>query len=153
MNSKAFKVYMNKGSLMAMPTSAERKLESITSIIERLAKEARKGVPIIVEGRKDLHALHKLNIRGRVICVKNSSKAITDLLDTIQSRRIIVFVDFDKSGVDLTKEISTYLGRRGVKINLNFWRRTRALIKRDVKDIEGIPSYLEKLKKRVEHLS
>lgn len=136
-----------------MPTSAERKLESITRILEHLAKEVGKGVPIMVEGRKDLHALSKLNIRGRVICVKNSGKVFADLLDSVQSRSIIVFVDFDKSGIYLAKKISTYLERRGVKVNLNFWRRTRALIRRDVKDIEGMPSYLEKLKKRVEYLS
>lgn len=134
-----------------MHTSAERKLEYLTSILEQLAKEVRNGVPIMVEGRKDLHALNKLNIIGQVIFVKNSGKVLVDLLDSVQSRSIIVFVDFDKTGIDLTKEISTYFERRGVKVNLNFWRRTRALIRRDVKDVEGIPSFLEKLKKRVGH--
>jgi len=37
----------------------------------------------------------------------------------------------------------------GVKVNLTFWRRLKALLKRNVKDVEGLPSYLKSLKKRV----
>jgi 5S rRNA maturation endonuclease (ribonuclease M5) len=136
-----------------LPSSAGRKLESITRILEHLAKEASKGVPVIVEGRNDLNALSELNIRGRIVCIKNSGKIFADLLDSIQSRSIIVFVDFDKSGIDLAKKIASYSGSTGVKVNLNFWRRIRALIRRDVKDVEGIPSYLEKLKKRAGYFS
>ena len=133
-----------------MPTSVERKLESITRVLHHLSQEVSRGVPIIVEGRKDLHALHKLNISGTVICIKNSGKILLDLLDLVQSKSVIVFADFDEGGIILVKIISTYLERIGVNVNLTFWRRIKALLKRDVKDVEGIPSYLEKLKKRVE---
>jgi len=110
--------------------------------------EVRKGVPIIVEGLNDLHALSELDIVGQVICIKNSGKNFADLLDSIQSRNIIVFVDFDKTGIDLVKKTVAYFERRKVNVNLNFWRRMRAVIRRNVKDVEGIPSYLEKLKKQ-----
>lgn len=133
-----------------MPTSAERKLEAITRILQHISQEVKYDVPIIVEGRKDLHALHKLDIRGTVICIKNSGKTLLDLLDAVQSKSVIVMVDFDEGGRTLVKIISTYLERMGVKVNLTFWRRLNALLKRDVKDVEGLPSYLEKLKKRVE---
>ncbi len=136
-----------------MPTSAEQKLESIISVLEHLSQEVNRGVPIIVEGRKDLQALYKLNIRGSVICIKNSGKILPDLLDAVQSKSIIVLVDFDDEGITLVKMISTYLEKMGVKVNLTFWRRIKALLKRHVKDVEGLPSYLEKLKKRVGHFS
>jgi len=132
-----------------LPTSAEKKLESIIDILEHLSQEVKRGVPIIVEGRKDLHALYKLNISGTVICIKNSGKILPDLLDAVQSKNVIVLVDFDEGGITLVKIISTYLERIGVKVNLNFWRRIKALLKRNVKDVEGLPSYLETLKKRV----
>ena len=132
-----------------MPTSAEQKLESIISVLEHLSQEVNRGVPIIVEGRKDLQALYKLNIRGSVICIKNSGKILPDLLDAVQSKSIIVLVDFDDEGITLVKMISTYLEKMGVKVNLTFWRRLKALLKRNVKDVEGLPSYLKSLKKRV----
>ena len=133
-----------------MLTSAERKLESIIDILEDLSREVRQGVPIIVEGRKDLHALHRLNIIGTVICIKNSGMSLPNLLDSVTNKSVIVLVDFDVGGKTLVKIISTYLERMGVKVNLIFWRRIKALLKRDVKDIEGIPSYLETFKNRVE---
>jgi len=132
-----------------LPTSAEQKLESIISVLEHLSQEVNRGVPIIVEGRKDLQALYKLNIRGSVICIKNSGKILPDLLDAVQSKSIIVLVDFDDEGITLVKMISTYLEKMGVKVNLTFWRRLKALLKRNVKDVEGLPSYLKSLKKRV----
>ena len=136
-----------------MLTSAEQKFESIISVLEHLSQEVKRGVPIIVEGRKDLHALNKLNIRGTVICIKNSGKILPDLLDAVQSKSVIVLVDFDDEGITLVKIISTYLEKMGVKVNLNFWRRIKALLNRHVKDVEGLPSYLEKLKKRVGYSS
>ncbi|MCK5402807.1 toprim domain-containing protein [Candidatus Bathyarchaeota archaeon] len=132
-----------------MPTSTEQKLESLIYVLEHLSREAKRGVPIIVEGSKDLHALHKLNISGTVICIKNSGKILPDLLDAVQNKSVIVLVDFDKEGITLVKIISTYLEKMGVKVNLTFWRRLKALLKRNVKDVEGLPSYLKSLKKRV----
>ena len=132
-----------------MPTSTEQKLESLIYVLEHLSREAKRGVPIIVEGSKDLHALHKLNISGTVICIKNSGKILPDLLDAVQNKSVIVLVDFDKEGITLVKVISTYLEKMGVKVNLTFWRRLKALLKRNVKDVEGLPSYLKSLKKRV----
>jgi 5S rRNA maturation endonuclease (ribonuclease M5) len=88
-----------------------------------------------------------------VICIKNSGKILPDLLDAVQSKSVIVLVDFDDEGITLVKMISIYLEKMGVKVNLTFWRRIKALLKRHVKDVEGLPSYLEKLKKRVGHFS
>ena len=45
-------------------------------------------------------------------------------------------------------KITQYLEEKRVKVNSVFWRKLSGLVRRDVKDIEGIPSYLEKLKKR-----
>ena len=132
---------------MSGSTRTVQKLETLTRLLDHLSQEAQCGIPIIVEGVKDLNALAKLNIVGNVICIKNSGQLVSDLLDTVQSKSVIVFVDFDEEGRTLVKRISTYLERRGINVNLNYWRRIKAVLKRDVKDVEGIPSYLEKLKK------
>lgn len=130
-----------------MSTSAERKLELLTKLLQKLCVEGEKGIPIIVEGKKDLSALRKFSIKGKIICVRNSGKVFVDFLDGVQSEEVILFVDFDDYGIALAKSITQYLEGKGVKVNSIFWKEIGALVKRDVKDVEGLPSYLEKLKK------
>ena len=127
----------------------ERKLESLLKILHRLNQKAGKGVPIIVEGKNDLVALSKLGVKGEVICVKNSSQIIVDVLDSVQSKEVILFVDFDYAGVSLAKDVSRYLEGKSIKVDSVFWRKIGSLVRRDVRDVEGLPSYLEKLKKRI----
>jgi len=125
----------------------ERKLKSVTEALEKLSAEGEKGTPIVVEGRNDLLALRKLGVNGKILCVKASRKTLIDLLDTVQADELIVFVDFDRDGRQLVGRITSYLETRGVKVNLGYWKEISALVRHDVKDIEGLPSYLEKLKK------
>ncbi|MFH0897874.1 MAG: toprim domain-containing protein [Candidatus Bathyarchaeota archaeon] len=136
---------------MMMLTGAERKLDLLTKIFQKLCMNSEKGVPIVVEGKKDLAALRKLGVNGSVICVKSSGKVLVDLLDNVRSDEVALFVDFDNSGVSLAKDITQYLEGRGVKVNSVLWRKARSLVRRDVCEVEGFPTYLEKLKKRVDH--
>jgi 5S rRNA maturation endonuclease (ribonuclease M5) len=134
-----------------MSTNTERKIEHLTKQFQKLSARGEKGVPIIVEGRKDLSALRKLGVDGRIICVKSSSKVLIDILDDVQGGEVTLFVDFDESGISLASNITQYLEGKGVKVDSIFWKAVRSLIRRDVKDVEGIPSYLEKLKKRASY--
>lgn len=81
------------------------------------------------------------------MCIKNSGNILYDILDDISSTEIILLVDFDRYGISLAKNITQYLEKKRIKVNTNFWRRLKALVRHDVKDVEGIFSYLEKLKK------
>ena len=136
---------------MQSSTSAERKIELLTKLFNKLSTRGEMGIPIIVEGRNDLAALRRLGIWGRVICVKSSTNTLVDILDGVRGEEVTLFVDFDSEGVALAREITECLEGRGVKVEAVFWRRMRSLIRRDVKDVEGVPSYLEKLKKRANH--
>ena len=102
---------------------------------------------IIVEGKKDRIALKKLGIRGKILCVKNSSNILSDYLDYIHDREVILLLDFDDYGTALSKKIAQYLEEKRVKANTAFWREIKTYVRKDVKDVEGIPSFLEKLKK------
>jgi 5S rRNA maturation endonuclease (ribonuclease M5) len=130
--------------------SMERKATTLIQLLDRLRLESEKEALIIVEGRKDLEALCALDIKGKVLCVKSFRRGIIDLLDEVKQNYAIVFLDFDRKGVRLTKEIIHYLETKGIVVNSLYWRSIGALIRKDVKDIEGIPSYLEKLKKHLQ---
>ncbi len=130
-------------------SSLERKYNLLTEALQKLTVESDREVPILVEGKKDLHALRRLGIKGEIFCVKASRNILIDSLDRIQNEELIVLVDFDRDGKRLVSRITTYLELQGVKVNLGFWKELSSLVRRNVKDIEGLPSYLEKLKKHV----
>ena len=131
-----------------MSVASERKLERLTEILDKLSAKIVLGTPVLVEGKKDVQALRRLNILGTMITIKDSGKVLEDLLYEFQGPEVIAFVDFDKHGTELTKEILCHMERRRIRVNTVFWRKTRALVRRDVKDVEGLPSYLERLKKK-----
>ena len=126
--------------------SKARKLEGLLELIQKLDRQSKK-IPIIVEGKNDRFALKRLGIRGEILCIKSSGNILYDILDDISSPEIILLVDFDDYGISLAKNIIQQLENKRIKVNTHFWRRIKALVRRDVKDVEGMFSYLEKLKK------
>ena len=124
----------------------ERKLDELHEIFRKLANKSMDTV-VLVEGKKDRSALRSLGVRGNIVCMKHSGQILFDFLDQLPDRKVVLLVDFDDYGTYLARKITQYLEEKRVKVNLVFWRKIRGLVKRDVKDIEGLPSYLEKLKK------
>lgn len=134
-----------------MSDSLRKKLENVLQLLERLTKESAKGVPIIVEGQKDVAALRRLSIDGDIISAKSSGKSFIDVLRETESRgrrEIILLLDFDRRGTELTKRLAQRLERRRIKSNMFFWKGLKSMVGRDVKDIEGLTTYLETLRKK-----
>jgi len=134
-----------------LSTKTEKRLEKIHKLLERLEKQSAKGTPIVVEGRNDTQALHRLGITGDIILAKTSGKSFLDVLSEIERRErreVILLFDFDRRGKEWTRRLARCL--EGVKItpNLLFWRMLLGLVGRNVKDIEGLATYLETLKNR-----
>ncbi len=125
-----------------------QEVEKIDKILGKLREQVEKGIPLIVEGRNDARALGRLKISGRMITLKSSKKSIFNQLEyDIPDREVIIFTDFDRRGSDLAKSIQNHLQGRGKKANILFWKRLKRLVGRNVKDVEGLPSYLEKLRR------
>lgn len=134
-----------------MSTKTEKRLEKIQKLLERLEKKSVMGTPIVVEGRNDVQALHRLDISGDIILAKSSGKCFLDVLEEIKQRgrrEVILLFDFDRSGKEWTRRLSRCLEGMKVTPNLLFWRRLLGLVGHDVKDIEGLATYLETLKNR-----
>jgi 2,5-diamino-6-(ribosylamino)-4(3H)-pyrimidinone 5'-phosphate reductase len=135
-----------------LSASLKRKTEKLSKLLERLATEAAKGIPIVVEGQKDVSALHQLNVEGKIVSSKTSGKSFFDILTEIEQqkvREVILLLDFDRRGVEWTHRLKQHLEKTKIKPNLDFWNQLYGLVGRDLKDIEGLPSYLETLKKRI----
>jgi len=130
----------------------KRKAERLLQLLEKLAIEAAKGIPIVVEGQKDVNALKQLNVNGKFVSSKTSGKSFIDILTEIEHlkvKEVILLLDFDRRGAEWTHRLKQHLEKTRIKPNLNFWSQLYGLVGRDVKDIEGLPAYLETLKKRI----
>jgi len=134
-----------------LSTKTEKRLERINKLLERLEKQSAKGTPIVVEGRNDVTALHRLGITGDIILAKTSGKSFLDVIGEIEqrkSREVVLLFDFDRRGKEWTQRMASCLETMRVTPNLVFWRMLLALVGRDVKDIEGLATYLETLKNK-----
>jgi len=134
-----------------LSTKSEKKLEKILKLLERLTKESNKGTPIIVEGRNDVNTLHELGLQGDIISAKSSGKSFLDVLGEVEEREkreVILLMDFDRQGKEWTNRLARRLEEMRITPNLLFWKRLLGLVGHDVKDIEGLATYLETLRKK-----
>ena len=135
-----------------MSASLERKNERILQLLNKLVTDAAKGLPIVVEGQKDVSALRQLGVEGNIISSKTSGKSFLELLTEIERQRVrevILLLDFDRRGVEWTHRLKQQLEKTKIKPNLTFWNQLYGLVGRDLKDIEGLPAYLDTLRKRI----
>ena len=135
-----------------MSDGLKRKAERLTKLLEKLSAEAKKGVPIVVEGQKDVASLRQLGINGDFVSSKTQGKSFLDMLTEIEQRRakeVILLLDFDRRGVEWTHRLKQHLEKTRIKPNLTFWNELYGLVGRDLKDIEGLAAYLETLKKKI----
>ena len=134
-----------------MLSKTEKHVDRIQRILERLKEDSLKGIPIVVEGNKDVQALNCLGIIGNIIKGKTSGKTLLDVLDEIEntrSREVILLLDFDRRGKELTKRIASRLEALKIIPNLTYWKMLLGLVGRELKDIEGLATYLENLKNK-----
>ena len=130
----------------------ERKMEEFQHIIEDLIAEATNGTPIIVEGPRDRESLERLEVKGDVISVKTSGKTLLDTLQEIEDRNkdeVILLMDFDRRGKEMTARLIKNLEKSSIKTNLVYWKKLSSLVGRDVKDIEGLATFIQTLNKKI----
>ncbi len=122
----------------------KKSLQKLEEGIQDLGK-MNNTIPIIVEGEKDVNALNALGIHGKIIPL-NAGVSISNLCDTIARRwdEIIILTDWDRQGGRLCKRIIDNLKGR-TRCNTDF----RKIFAKNamVKDMEGLPSYIDTLKK------
>jgi 5S rRNA maturation endonuclease (ribonuclease M5) len=120
--------------------------EDIKKKIIELQDENR-SIPIIVEGEKDIEALKKLGINGVIISL-NKGISLTDFCDKIAQdyKKIIILTDWDRKGGFLCYTIKKNLQGR---VNCNTSYREFFTKNTIIKTIEGLPSWISKLKEKI----
>ena len=125
----------------------EKSLEELEKALRNL-REDNKTVPILVEGEKDREALRKLDVTGKIICF-NVGMSISNFCDIIAQKykSIILLTDWDRKGGYLCTMIKKNLESR-VTCNTEY---RKIFAKRSmIRTIEGLPAWINTLKKKVD---
>ena len=135
---------------LSINSSFQEKTEKLCLLLERLAEKSGEGAIIIVEGSKDAETLKSYGIKGKICCIKNRRIPIYDLLNQYVNtdEELIVLTDFDRRGVQLAKKIVAYMEKHGKPVNLTFWATLYGMFSNDIKDVEGIGTYLKNAKRK-----
>lgn len=116
----------------------KKSIEDLEKIIAELGEENR-YIPIVVEGKKDIEALRKLDINGEIIGI-NSGHTLIDFCDKIAQEHtdIIILTDWDRKGGYLCRTIKRNLEGR---VNCNTKYRELFAKNAMIRTLEGLPSW------------
>jgi len=117
-------------------------LEQIEELLDELREYAAEGTPILVEGSRDRRALRELNVKGQIFQISGRKTALNFLEGLASYKRIVVMTDFDRKGNELAKFCAKHIQGLGPKPILDLREKLKALLRRDVKDIQGLAKFL-----------
>lgn len=121
----------------------EKTLEQVEELLDELRESSSEGVPILVEGADDEGTLRKLDVNGQILRASGSSKTLLNFLESLVGfKQIIILTDFDRAGDKLATFCTKHLERLGVEPVVEFREKLKALLHKDVKDIEGLAKFL-----------
>lgn len=123
-----------------------QRLEELEELLTDLQEE-NKTIPIIVEGEKDIIALRRLEMTGEIIRF-NTGQSVSDFCDGIAQKyqKIILLTDWDWRGGRLGSSIKKHLENR-VECDMSY--RQIFAHRCTCRTVEGIPSWLETLRRKM----
>lgn len=112
--------------------------------IFRKYREKNLQVPIIVEGKNDVHSLRRLDFTGEIINL-NSGLSLLGKVEQISNayNEVIVLTDFDYKGTILKKRITGYLLSLGTSPDIYLWNYVNRYL--PARTVEELPWAYEKI--------
>ena len=121
-------------------------LEQVEELLDELREYAVEGTPIVVEGPRDKRALRELGVKGPIFQISGRKTALNFLEGLTRYKRVVILTDFDKAGDELAKFCARHLQGLGPKPILDLRKKLKALLRKDVKDIQGLAKFLRNQK-------
>jgi 5S rRNA maturation endonuclease (ribonuclease M5) len=121
----------------------ERRLEEVEHILSSIRQLGDESC-ILVEGRRDRAALRALGVEGRIVCLQQGRGSISERVGRVDAKNVIILMDFDPEGHHLAKLMYRALTTRGRAVDLSTWRRLKSYLGREVRDVEGLASYISR---------
>lgn len=137
---------------MTKITDADR-LDKLDKIVDELAERSRLEV-IIVEGTRDIDALRKLDVDGNIrsLQVGNSIMNFCEQLSS-EYERFIILTDWDRKGGQFANLLRKAIESCGARFDDSVRANIARLTKKSIKDVQGLPGFIESLRKSVERNS
>lgn len=125
------------------------RLEAVEQLFDEL-RQANEDLPLIVEGAKDETALRNLGFDGAVVRV-NSGQTVIATVEAVAEDHpeVIILTDWDYHGGKLARRIRESCDACGIRWDDHFRRDLARLVKKEVKDVEGLDTYLRNLRIKV----
>ncbi|MFP4000663.1 MAG: toprim domain-containing protein [Thermoplasmata archaeon] len=122
----------------------KEELEGVLDIIEEIKNED-KDIPIIVEGKNDVKALKDLGIERKIVKIKKG-KSIIRIIEGLRRKyeKVIILTDWDPTGRKLCYDIKKACQSNDIEYDLDYRKRIVKFLKKEVKDVEGIPSFIKR---------
>jgi 5S rRNA maturation endonuclease (ribonuclease M5) len=118
----------------------DRLEERFSKGIELLLEISSLGVPVVVEGIKDITALRGLGLTGPIYSLAGHS--IVSFADELaSSESLLILFDFDRRGEQLARQLATQLQGRGVTLLSEERNQLRRAFCWHVRVIEGLKQY------------
>ena len=123
-------------------------MEQIEKVLSQL-QDLSETTPIIVEGLRDIAALKRMGITRNVISL-GKGDSIFNFSENLSrtTRRAIILTDWDRKGGQLARMLREALMANGVIANDNIRAKLGILSKKEVKDVESMPAFVERLRYR-----
>lgn len=123
------------------------RLTEIQAIIDELASRAERGAVILVEGRRDRASLEALGVRGRI--VMTSQRQLFNLAERVSQQNVdvIILSDWDERGEEVARNVEVFLKSNGARPDCEPRKKLRILSKKEIKDIESLHGYIERLRR------
>ncbi|HEX9908526.1 MAG TPA: toprim domain-containing protein [Thermoplasmata archaeon] len=133
---------------MPSPEKLLERLKDMQTVIDELI-DLSETVPVIVEGRRDVQALGRIGVVHNVLPL-NKGVSIFQFCEQIsmEFREAIILTDLDHRGGKLARALKEGLSANGVRANEKIRSRIALVSAKEVRDIESLPSYLERLRSK-----
>jgi dTMP kinase len=127
--------------------SAQERLERLEKLVDELHERSH-DTPIIVEGLRDVAALKKLGITRNVVPLNKGASVIAFSEDIAKKHaKAIILTDWDRKGGHLARLLLDALTGTDVKVDTDIRAKIVILSKKEIRDIESLPSLLSRLRR------
>ena len=130
--------------MVKQPKNRTRLLDEFSNIVEKLARESKQGIPIIVEGKRDEETLRRLGVKGEIILIK-SIRGLRRKLEGRDLRRVILLPDLDGEGEHIMKLVKKSLEGVVKDVDVTYWRKLRIIRRMGFTQIESMHLVFKKL--------
>jgi len=115
----------------------------IRELIEKLKEKAKTAI-LVVEGKQDAEALAPL-VNADFFLLQDASKSLFEVAEYLaaSNKEILLLLDADKKGKELTKKLASLLRQHGASVDANFGLKLLKIARR--RTIQGLKRIIKQL--------